>query len=89
MLRSILCRGLSLYSYILFARVILSLLAAFKPGWQPPAWSRPIVDAIYSLTEPPLRALRKVIPQPAGMPLDLSFLVLYLSISILRRIIEC
>lgn len=89
MLRLILCQGLRLYALILFARFILSLVAAFKADWRPPVWFRPILDAVYSLTEPPLRALRTVIPQPAGMPFDLSFLVLYLTILILRRIILC
>ncbi len=88
MLRLILCQGLRLYGLIIFARFILSLVAAFKPGWQPPPWLRPILDAVYSLTEPPLRALRTVIPQPAGMPFDLSFLVLAILVgTILPRIL--
>lgn len=87
MLRLLLCQGLRLYLYILFARVILSFMPAFKPGWRPPEWLRPVIDAVYGLTEPPLRALRRVIPQPAGMPLDLSFLVLAILVgSILPRI---
>jgi YggT family protein len=39
-----------------------------------------IAEAIYTVTDPPLRALRKVIPSPriGGIRLDLSFLVLML-----------
>lgn len=88
MLRLILCQGLRLYSFVLFARFILSLVAAFKPDWRPPVWLRPVMDAVYSLTEPPLRVLRRVIPQPAGVPFDLSFLLLAILVgSILPRFI--
>ncbi len=76
----ILCLTVRVYLYILFARVIISFIPLFKPDWTPPAVLRPVVDLVYGLTEPPLALLRKVIPQPMGLPLDLSFLVLYILI---------
>ncbi|HEX2180455.1 MAG TPA: YggT family protein [Actinomycetota bacterium] len=73
----ILLRTLQIYGWILIGRVILSFIPIFKPGWSPPPAMTPIVDLIYGLTEPPLQLLRRVIPQPMGFPLDLSFIVLF------------
>ena len=87
MIRQILYNTLSIYSFILIARVILSFIPLFRPGWVPPAFLAPIVDVVYGLTEPPLQLLRRVIPQPMGFPFDLSFLVLFLIVEILQRII--
>ena len=73
----ILLNTLEIYGWILIGRVILSFVPMFKPGWSPPAALSPLIDLIYGLTEPPLQLLRRVIPQPMGFPLDLSFIVLF------------
>ncbi|MGH2772773.1 MAG: YggT family protein [Actinomycetota bacterium] len=86
----ILCITLSVYSWILIARVILSFVVMFRGDWRPPVWLRPLVDLIYGLTEPPLQLIRRVVPQPMGLPLDLSFLVLWFIVGyILPIVIGC
>jgi YggT family protein len=55
----------------------------FKPDWVPPSWLAPVVDIVYALTEPPLQFLRKFIPQPAGFPFDLSFIVLFIIVGVI------
>lgn len=74
----ILLRTLEIYGWILIARIILSFIPLFKPGWSPSPALTPFVDLVYGLTEPPLQLLRRVIPQPMGFPLDLSFVVLFI-----------
>ncbi|MGQ0678052.1 MAG: YggT family protein [Actinomycetota bacterium] len=88
MVRTILLNTLNIYSMIMIARVVLSFIPLFKPGWSPPSFLAPVVDLVYGLTEPPLQFLRRVIPQPMGFPLDLSFFVLFIIISVLRTIIR-
>ncbi|MEX2587270.1 MAG: YggT family protein [Actinomycetota bacterium] len=83
----ILVRTLDLYIYILIARVVLSFIPLFKPGWSPPPFLMPVVDLVYGLTEPMLQLLRRVIPQPMGFPIDLSFIVLFILVRILQSII--
>lgn len=87
MIAQILYNTLTIYIYILFGRVILSFIPLFKPGWSPPSFLSPIVDLIYGLTEPPLQLLRRAIPQPMGLPFDLSFIALFVIVQILRSII--
>ncbi|MFC5041227.1 YggT family protein [Ornithinimicrobium kibberense] len=45
-----------------------------------------LANGIYALTDPPLKALRKVIPplRLGGIALDLGFLVLILAVSLAR-----
>ena len=87
MIREILLNTLSIYTFILIARVVLSFIPLFKPGWVPPPFLGPVVDVVYGLTEPPLQLLRRLIPQPMGFPFDLSFLVLFIIVNVLQRII--
>lgn len=87
MIRQILYNLLQIYTYILIARVVLSFIPLFKPGWSPPSFLAPVVDIVYGLTEPPLQFLRRVIPQPMSIPFDLSFIVLFLIVNILQRIV--
>ncbi|MGH2708842.1 MAG: YggT family protein [Actinomycetota bacterium] len=82
-----LCLLVRLYVYVLFARVILSFVVMFRPTWTPPTALRPVLDLIYGITDPPVNALRRVIPQPYGLPIDLAFLVLFLIVGALRSII--
>ena len=74
----LLCFIAEVYIWVLYARIILSLVLLFKPGWLPPQGLRPVLDLVYSLTDPPVNALRRVIPQPMGFPIDLAFLVWFL-----------
>lgn len=87
MIQEILVQTLNLYIYILIARVVLSFIPLFKPGWSPPPALMPLVDLVYGLTEPLLQQLRRVIPQPMGFPIDLSFIALFFLVRILQSII--
>ena len=60
---------LTLYYYVMLARVLMS--------WFNPNPYNPIVDAIYRLTEPVLSPIRRVLPSMGGF--DLSPLVVFSS----------
>jgi YggT family protein len=64
----------------LIGRFIIDWVQVLSREWRPKGIVLVIAEAIYTVTDPPLRALRKVIPSPriGGMRLDLSFLVLML-----------
>jgi YggT family protein len=79
--------GLVLYLYllVLFARLILSWVQVFSREWRPRGPVLVLAEAVYTLTDPPLRALRKVLPplRIGGVALDLAFFVLVLIVYIL------
>lgn len=69
---------LQIYQFILLARVLLS--------WIPNVdYNNPIIKFLYQATEPVLAPIRRALPQMNG--LDLSPLVVLLSISVLMRLI--
>lgn len=85
------CLALSIYRYLLLARVIISFVYLFRPMWDPPQGLRPILKFIYTLTDPPVDFLRRFIPplQAGAMALDLGFLVLFFAVSFLHRALGC
>jgi YggT family protein len=74
----IICALITAYMIVLGARAIMSWFP-IRPGT--PAAS--IYGILHDLTEPVLAPMRRVIP-PAGM-FDLSFLILFVLLSILRN----
>ncbi|HEX7248730.1 MAG TPA: YggT family protein [Actinomycetota bacterium] len=78
----LICVALTLIWIILLIRVILSWVQL--AGWRPPATGpiRSAYDLLFDVTEPPLRALRRILP-PAGM-FDLSVVVAFIIIFVMR-----
>jgi YggT family protein len=64
----------------LIGRFVIDWVQVLARSWKPAGPVLVIAEGIYTVTDPPLRALRKVIPSPSlgGVRLDLSFLVLML-----------
>jgi YggT family protein len=73
---------------VLFARMILSWIPVLVRDWQPRGPMLVVAEVIYSVTDPPLRALRKVLkPVRIGnMMLDLAFIGLAIGVSILMQV---
>jgi YggT family protein len=62
--------GLQAYSFVLIGRAIVS--------WVDASPRNPIVQFLYMATEPPLRAIRRLLPMSLRyFPLDIAFLVLF------------
>jgi YggT family protein len=73
-----------LFFILLIARLILDYVQMFARSWRPRGPLLIVAEAIYTVTDPPLRALRKVIPplKIGSVSLDLSFLVLVVLVNI-------
>lgn len=81
---SILATVLWLYLLVLLARFVFDLVQTFSREWTPKGPILVLAEGVYTLTDPPLRALRRVIPplRLGGVSLDLSFLVLLILLQI-------
>jgi YggT family protein len=57
----------------------------FARSWRPSGFALVIAEIVYTITDPPLKALRRVIPplRIGQVSLDLSFLVLIIGVQIL------
>jgi len=73
---------------LLIARIVLDWVQMLARSWQPKGALLVLCEIIYSITDPPLRAIRRVLPPlRLGMvALDLSPLVLFVLIYILQQV---
>lgn len=88
---NIICWLLTVYWLILLVQVLLSwafVLGVRRPYAGP---GRVLVDALDAVTEPVLRPLRALIPpvRAGGMGLDLSILVAFVILYVLRLALHC
>ena len=74
-----------MYFLVLIGRVVFDWIRVFAREWRPRGAALVVAEPIYTMTEPPLRALRKVIPplRLGGMSIDLSFMVLFFIVYLL------
>lgn len=80
---------LRLFLVLLFARMVLSWVPVLVRDWEPRGAVLVAAEMVYSVTDPPLRALRKVLrPVRIGtVLLDLAFIGLFILVSLLMRIV--
>ncbi|MEU8680213.1 YggT family protein [Streptomyces sp. NPDC048611] len=86
---------IALYCFliVLIFRLVMDYVFQFARSWQPGKAMVVILEAAYTVTDPPLKLLRRVIPplRLGGVALDLSFFVLmiivYLLITAVRSVL--
>jgi len=75
---------------LLLARFVLEWVQLLARQWQPRGVVLVLCEGIYSATDPPLRAIRRVLPpiRLGQIALDLSPMVLLFALWILLSIVE-
>ncbi|RMI37361.1 YggT family protein [Streptomyces triticirhizae] len=83
---------IALYCFLglLLFRLVMDWVQLFARSWSP--GSKPMIvalEATYTVTDPPLKTLRRVLPQLrfGGVALDLSFFVLMIIVYILINVV--
>jgi YggT family protein len=71
---------LQLYSYVLLARALLSWIPNIDPY-------HPAVQFLYSITEPVLEPIRKLVPPLGGM-IDISMIIAFFGIIVLEQLLR-
>ena len=74
---------------LLLVRLVLDWVQFFVHDWRPSGPVLVVAEATYTVTDPPLRFLRRLLPPLAigNVRLDLAFLVLMLACSILLSVL--
>jgi YggT family protein len=87
-LREVLTYVLTIYLVLLIGRMIFGWIQVFARDWRPTGIVLVIAEAIFTVTDPPLKFLRRFIPPlRLGMvALDLSFMVLFIVVLILLEV---
>lgn len=90
-LMDVVCVVLTVYTIILFIRVLVSwaFLFGFRPPYSGPL--RTVLDLLDDVTEPVLRPLRALIPpiRAGGVGLDLSIIIAFVILAVLRTALNC
>ena len=86
---SVLRFAVFLFFVILLGRLVLDWVQAFARDWRPRGPLLVVAEFVYTITDPPLKALRRVIPPLTlgTLRLDLAFLVLMVGTSLAMSIL--
>lgn len=84
--------ALYVFLFVLIFRLVMDYVFQFARSWQPGKAMVVVLEATYTVTDPPLKLLRRFLPplRFGGVALDLSFFVLmiivYILISVVARL---
>ena len=81
---------LTIYLVILIARLVLDYVVIFARDWRPSGVVLVVVEAIYTVTDPPIKALRRVIPpiRIGNISFDLAFLIVLIGVQVLINVVS-
>ncbi|KQU30572.1 YggT family protein [Rhodococcus sp. BP-349] len=75
---------------LLIGRIIVEFIRSFARDWRPTGVVVVVLEAIFTVTDPPVKLLRRIIPplNLGGVRLDLSIMVLLFIVFILMRVVQ-
>jgi YggT family protein len=81
---------LLVFLILLFARFVVDWVMVLARSWRPQGLVAAGLEVVYTTTDPPLKAVRKVIPplNLGTVRLDLGFMVLLIAVLILRSVTQ-
>ncbi|KSU66981.1 MULTISPECIES: YggT family protein [Micrococcaceae] len=82
--------ALAILQILLLMRIVLDITESFARHWRPKGIALIAATAIVSITDPPLRWLRRRIKplDLGGIRLDLSFLLLFIVVMLLKAVVN-
>ena len=81
---------LLVFLILLFARFVVDWVMVLARSWRPQGLVAAGLEVVYATTDPPLKAVRKVIPplNLGTIRLDLGFMVLLIAVILLRSVLD-
>lgn len=73
---------------LMFVRLITEYVMMFARSWRPAGPIAALLEIAYSITDPPLKALRRVLPplRLGSVAVDLSFIIVFIVAYALLRV---
>jgi YggT family protein len=80
---------LLVFFILLIARLVFDYVMMFARSWRPSGVTAVGLEVVYSVTDPPLKALRRVIPplRLGNFSIDLGFMVLLFAVYLLMTFV--
>lgn len=81
---SVLYLVILLYVLLLLVRLVFNWVQQFARDWQPKGLALVVAELAFSATDPPLKAVRRIIPplRIGSVSLDLGFIVVFIVCSL-------
>jgi len=81
--------ALQVYFFALVARLFIDLALSVNRAWRPSGLLLPVVEIVMTITDPALKAVRKIIPpfRLGAIQLDLGWTLLVFGIFFLQRLV--
>lgn len=89
LVKTILLLAINLFILALIGRILVEMIVSFSRNFRAPSWFTRFAELLFVVTDPPVKALRRVIPplRLNNVSLDLSILVLYLIMRLLAFLV--
>jgi YggT family protein len=80
---------LTAFIALLWIRFIVDWVQVFARSWSPRGVLLVLLEVVYSITDPPIKALRRVVPplRLGQVALDLSFIIVLIAALLLRSVV--
>ena len=88
-LGSVLWFALLVFLLLLIFRLVMEYVFMLARSYRPAGVVAVLLELCYTVTDPPLKALRRVIPplRVGRVSIDLSFIVLFIAVQILMSVV--
>lgn len=82
--------ALLVFFLTMWARFLLDLARSFARNWRPSGVGLVVAEAVFTITDPPVRAVRRVIPplRIGGLALDFGWSIVMLGVIILMSLVS-
>jgi YggT family protein len=89
LLVAILQWALQIYFYLMIARLVADLVLSVNPSWRPRGLILVAVELVYTVTDPPIKLIRKFIKpiRFGGIALDFGWTIVVFAIGLLQSLI--
>jgi YggT family protein len=87
---SVLWFALLVFLLLLIFRLVMEYVFMLARSYRPTGVLAVVLELCYTVTDPPLKALRRVIPplRVGRVSIDLSFIVLFIAVQILMNVVS-
>ena len=81
--------ALTIFVGLMWVRFVVDWVQVFARSWAPSGILLVLLEVVYSVTDPPIKALRRVVPplRLGQIAIDLSFIIVMVTAILLRSIV--
>ena len=85
---TILYVALNIFVVVMWARFVLDLVAMLARQWRPRGFVLVLAELVYTITDPPVKAVRRIVPplRAGGVVIDFSWSIVLIAAIILSYI---